>query len=608
MGQPRVPTHPLEPDSQRPSINVDVHSGDTYSATQHARPPRMIAQTPSANGRQVVSREEHTQSISYGYRLHIPSISQTHFGSPRLDSTQPFDASQWADSSIEYILAQSFIPLPIDDTDWDAFRSMMGPLMSSEDSSSQQLGIAYPSDNQVDGTSLAVSADATQGHSSAVAESSDALSTVINEILGAGDQTEPGLSKNKVYLYSLWELFLERVVPYITPFGNRTDNPLTNYLAPKARRSPALMTAILYLTQIISRRSHHDPLDAEVLLNERAEDILQVFQRDNTSLPGILEDSEVGTEQMVVTLSTMLVFCMAFMASHDAVRFVIYMEYAGLICQVLFKKLAEDDGFLCLAKLLGFMQNSLLFSDGDQILNAPDYLGVALDFHDRNGDELFKSDGKTQCHFHFRDVDLFFGISASMARILHTLGVLTKRKKAGLHRSHANQGEWARAFNSDVDGLEARLRRHLNLLSRPREADGGAASTSQPSRDRSLAWDLHLYNEALFWSAWAIFLTDLKDRYPATDAEVRDSVDHALDACAEIPKESVVAPLLLFPLAVAGMRSTKKVYRDFVVHRLESLGNVYITDTRSLCADLEDWWNNRRPADSPIAFTSKLVF
>jgi hypothetical protein len=439
---------------------------------------------------------------------------------------------------------------------------------------------------------------------------SDALSTTMDSILGPAHMTEPSLSLYRAHFISLWNSFFEQIAPTLTPFGNRADSPAIRYLVPNAERCPELLIAVLYLAQIIARRDHQVAVGVEGrFLEEKAEIILQNFDNDDDEAfaSGGIGGSNDPTEQKILILSTVLIFCMAFIADRNDAKLGPYTEYAAALCQYLFKTLAEDEAFLYLAKTLGFILNSLLFSTAANRSNAPDYLSAALEFPDRHDDALRQIEGHLPDGAHFRDLDMCTGLSASMASILYSLGTLVKRRRAGQHSAHAIHDDFIRAFELDVDGLEARLRRHLTLLTKRRQIASSESNTSPHAHEDSLTQFLDSYNEAVFWSAWTIFLTDLKDHSSVADPDVSKSVEHILEACAEVPEQSVTAPLMLFPLVVGGMRTTKRVYREFVLNRLKNLRNVGLTDTLSLCDDLKSWWNEKRPIDSTIAFTRNIV-
>lgn len=447
--------------------------------------------------------------------------------------------------------------------------------------------------------------DTAQVLSNNISALSDALNCIIDNDAGLLEKSESQITALRHFLFSLWATFVGRIAPSLTPFGSHKDNPFLKYLVPKAQRSPEISIAILYLAYTMERRGRQDPTTAEGLfLEAKVEAILEGLERHDTVMSGRSDRLDNQNSQLVVTLSALLVFCMAFIANCDTGRFSSHLEYAIILCQTLFRTAAEDESFLYLAKLLGFMRNSLLFSSASTSINAPDYLSAALEFHDRNSDGLLEIDGCLQRCVHFRDLDLFSGMSASMASIVYTLGMLIKKKQLSLVSGSLAHGEHVRAFESDVDGLEIRLRRHLVLLSKRWDQQPSPADP----RGVSLASCLNSYNEAVFWSSWTIFLTDLKDRYPATDIEVHDAAGRILDACSEVPVESEAAPLLLFPLAVGGMRTNKGVYREFVLNRLLGMSPVGITDTHGLCADLQNWWKTPGRSDSPIAFTSQFLF
>ncbi|OAL53500.1 hypothetical protein IQ07DRAFT_596538 [Pyrenochaeta sp. DS3sAY3a] len=213
-------------------------------------------------------------------------------------------------------------------------------------------------------------------------------------------------------------------------------------MVPRCEKSQTLSIAVLYLAQIIAKRGQKDSEDtARCFLEARAEAILSDLEQDNVLTSDASGLSNHRTEHMVLILTIVLVFCMAFIASKDGVRVSLYVEYAVIISQALFKTPAEDESFLSLTKLLGFIQNSLLFSARAAEVNVPDYLSAVLELHDRNSDALGEIDGRSNELLHFRDLGMFSGMSASMASILYTLGTLIKRKKFRLYDKMASQGE-----------------------------------------------------------------------------------------------------------------------------------------------------------------------
>ncbi|KAL6355148.1 hypothetical protein LRP88_11396 [Fusarium phalaenopsidis] len=345
---------------------------------------------------------------------------------------------------------------------------------------------------------------------------------------------------------------------------------------------------------------------------------------------GILEDQATGVQQRIedddafcaltsgeqltdqtartlLKLSTVLVFCMAFLAKQDATKLILHLEHAATLCQELFRELAEDEGFLYLAKLLGFMQISLLFSTHASSVNGPDYLSAALEFHDRHSDALREIDGCVDHQDHFRDLDMFSGLSASMASIMYTLGTLLKRKAAGQGRTQALDGDYLKGFESDVDGLEARLRRHLALINKRQKL--GSSNTFENPNKVSLTRCLNSFNEALFWSAWTIFSTNLRPDSSILHHGILDSSERILDACAEIPAKSGMASLILFPLVTGGVSTKKKVYHEFVLNRLKGLENCGLTDTEGLCEELKAWWDSERSSSNETALIlSKFIF
>lgn len=440
----------------------------------------------------------------------------------------------------------------------------------------------------------------------------DTLDSLIQNFLDSTEQNQDSLMELRPYLYFLWTTFVGRISPFLTPFGRRVDNPLLKYLVPNAAKSTSLFVAILYFTQIIVGRRRREPLGPEGrFVDDKAEDILRKLEENvsceipTASTPNL---TEKAAHSLVLTLSTTLVFCMGFLASQNAVKLASHVEYAVLLCQVLFKTHADDEEFLYLAKLLGFIQITLLFTRRANSISAPDYLSAALEAQDDSPRVSLRKETEDLRHActRFHDLDMFSGLSASMASILYTLGRLARAKHGGYSGSPESHAEFARAFESDIDGLETRLQRRLAVLLRHRR-DSQRRMTASPIGEKprvsAMARHLDAFNEAVFWSCWSIFYTDLKGRTVATDPDLAAAVDSILDACAEIPKDSAAASLIFFPLMVGGIKSTKKVYREFVLARLECLDNIGVSDTRSLRAELiEKWWTSEAAAESPLSF------
>lgn len=439
----------------------------------------------------------------------------------------------------------------------------------------------------------------------------DALSSRIDSLMATASLSDEDVRDFKTYYSFLWATFVRQIGPFLTPFGRRADNPILKHLVPNAERSNTLLVAVLYLTQIIvGRKRKEPPSPKHRFLEEKVNEVLQGLDE---SAPGSYtgrSNSGVPAEQrnLLLTLSIILVLCMAFMANQDTTKLISHIEYAVVLCQALFKTHADDDGFLYLAKLLGFIQISLLFTKGADSINAPDYLSAALELQN----DIHGSGLNVHTHIHFRDLDMFSGLSSSVASIIYAVGTLARRKRAGIHDSSISYDgvAGARAFECEIDGLETRLRRHATILTRHREesSDFTANTPSESRQSSGLMRDLDLLNEAVFWASWTIFFTDFRCRSEATDPDLATTSERILDCCAEVPRDSPAAPLVLFPLMVGGLRSTKKVYREFVLTRLESLDNMGLSDTGALRRDLtEHWWTPGALADSPTSFSNFVL-
>lgn len=430
---------------------------------------------------------------------------------------------------------------------------------------------------------------------------SDQMANTMEQILNQIPHPEGDIAQSRSHAYYLWDMFTRQIVPLLTGFGSHSDNPFLKYLIPEAERNAAILTAVLYFTHRIEmRQREQQPGESSgCFIEEETNHILQRLEHDSDQRSGDIAPCHTVKSG---ELTMLVVLCMAFVVSQDSAKLIYYMEYATIICQELFKTFAGEEDFLYLAKMLGFLHNSLLFSSLANCVNAPDYLGVALEVPVCDRSTLANTTGSHSDDppLKFSDLDIFSGMSTSIATTMYTLGNLIKRKQSGVDcESPTDAGTFVRAFESDVDGLEARLRRRGTILKK-------TTVSSPSSSKRSLAQHLDMYNIAVFWSAYALFLTDLKN-LQSTNPEVRDAVQLCLEACAEVPRTSQVAPLLTFPLAVGGMRATNKVYREFVLNRLSELKNVGLTDTRRLCGDLERWWEDGQTTSGPLSFTALLV-
>lgn len=205
---------------------------------------------------------------------------------------------------------------------------------------------------------------------------------------------------------------------------------------------------------------------------------------------------------------------------------------------------------------------------------------------------------------------MFSGSSSSVASIVHAVGTLARRKTTGLLGSSTSNDEVVRAFECDVDGLELRLRRHAAILARHCDGESSKLTSAnnnplESCQSNCLTRHPDLLNEAVFWCAWTILFTDIRCRSEPTDPDLTTLCERILDCCAEVPRDSHTAPLMLFPLMIGGLRSTKKLHREFVLGRLEKLDNIGLSDTRALRRDLTEHWRTPEPLadDSPATFT-----
>lgn len=607
-------SRPVPPESPQSASRDDVVSSNGLAPGPAVRPSENIQIESSGSPRQLLNPAGHDQCPDGALSL-SPRESRRH--QPTCSPTAQSFFSFLSNPDMLGLSGLASAMPPYEPSYFDANPgdfSLNFPYLENE-SPSSCLGSAnafhVPGSREIEDVAL--------GPEDAHIVMSDALSGTITEILNSADLDAQCVSRYETYLRSLWASFVNQIAPFLTPIGRRATNPFLKFLVPNAEADASLAVAVMYLVQVILGRGRKDPPGPEGrFLEEQAEKVLRNLEEHTPSTfsasPSSVGATDHNAQALLLTLTVALVFCMAFLASQDAVRLVSHVEYSVVICQILFKTHASDDSFLYLAKLLGFIQDTLLFTQYADNINAPDYLSAALELQD---DSLIEGaregrESAAQSRIRFRDMDTFSGMSASMASILHTLGVLVRRKKAGHHGPAVAHAECSRTFESEVDGLEARLTRHISRLTKygklPYIRPTTSAGEEHWFQHALLTQHLDSANEAFLWSAWTVFLTDLKDRPPATDPVVRDAVEHILDACADIPKDSPVAPTIVFPLMIGGMRSTKKVYREFIVTRIMDMKNLGLSDTRSLHADLvENWWTSAHATDRPIAF-SKFVF
>ncbi|KAI6752525.1 hypothetical protein HG530_013894 [Fusarium avenaceum] len=589
------------------SPEASDHAQEVGSEGQGTFNPDQISQVARASpclfgtGSQTMDNPLLCDAISF-----LPSASEYSFNGQDSDAMQPFTFFPWPNLGMETLPSLALLAQSPDQPSASIMTHGVTPKTPSLGTYNVPL-ITTQSPQVVNGVSVQVQ-HANHLDTSDGLNTTSTLNATLDSILRSADDTVPSLSNLENYLQSLWHLFIGQIAPFLTPFGSHRDNPFLKYLAPQAEANPTLLTAVLYLAQIIANRACKDPPGPEGCFLERhAKNIQERLQRHPTPKPVDRDEEPVHeTKETLLTFTTMLVFCMAFLASNNVTKLVLHGELAVILCQTLFKDLAEDEGFLYLVKLLGFILNALLFSSHTDMINAPDYLSAALECQELYDGVCDESEIDPANSNHFRDLDLFSGMSATMASIMYTLGSLVKRKKAAMQSTNMSSSEALRTFESDVDGLEVRLRRRLALINKGRDLPH-MRNASQNLPDVSPTRCLIFFNEALFWSAWTIFWSDLRGQAPDCKSNNFDSAERIIDACAEIPKDSFIAPMILFPLIIGGMRTRKKVYREFVLSRLRGLENIGLTDTQSSCSDLEDWWNSERLANEPTSW-SRVIF
>lgn len=409
-------------------------------------------------------------------------------------------------------------------------------------------------------------------------------------------------------LLSLWEFWVYTLAPDLTPASAQAINPLLQHLVPQAAVNEELLVAVLFFSAILKAREVPVSTSTAHFLQKQAERFVDELDGPD----GLLDQDRIlfrpnGLSQSLHKLTKTVVYCMGFMAAQDDARLSICLEYAVILCQHLFKENADRDDFLFLVKLFGFMQNALLFRTSPNHIIAPDYLTTAL--------ELPSSATTTSlgfgCHAgsrkHFQDVDLFSGLSHSTASVIWLLGsLLCKKTTFSTRNDSGNRSEW-KVFESQVDGLEARLRRHVAGLSKLPSRKATYQHTVNVHH--TLGDYLHYLNEAAVWSAWVIFMSDLKGSSVFSEFEIQQAAEQILDTLVLIPQDHSLQTKTIFPIAVGAAKVTKPVYREFVLNRLNQMPNLGITDVRKLGTDLERFWDGQyNTVRKPFDFTSLYIF
>ncbi|KAL1907859.1 hypothetical protein Sste5344_006282 [Sporothrix stenoceras] len=373
---------------------------------------------------------------------------------------------------------------------------------------------------------------------------------------------------------SLWRFWIENLSPFSCAMGHTEDNPFIKYATKRAQKQSDVLHAVLFLTMVIKGRSDREMGHAvDAFVHKTAADVLQRMDEGTASAQG-RGSSNMQFDEMLQSFTTLVVFCMGFVAKQDTNQLVMYLEHASIVCHGLFCVMPGNEEFLYLAKILGYLQTMLFYSYPAN-MDFPDYLTAAMEATDYRSPAVWAEQGNGP--WRFQNIDPVSGLDPAMAGFLYTLGSLMRRRRCGLEGDRMPEfGQAMRSFQADAQGLEARLRRHhAHLRShRPEEATNG--------RDKNaLRQYMDSYNTAIFWSSWAIFTIHVKE-YNSKDAddvaEVDMAVSKILDACAEVPKSAAISEILLFPLMVAATMTSKLFYREYIIDRLESMTNKGLTN------------------------------
>lgn len=451
----------------------------------------------------------------------------------------------------------------------------------------------------------------------------------------------------------LWNIYTSQLVHSITAHNSDFDNPLVDYLLPRALESQSFRSAILYLAFTIKARQVHGGLsqatESTDLQHNRIMDRwlgpnLEKEALSDSILFENLEDlspSPTYTPRLgnalglsgnpaacLNTLATLLVLCKAYITSSNTRSLLICLEQAFILAKKHWEQLCSNQEFIFLVRCLGYMHTTAMLSPGNYKLNAPDFLTLISNeksFTTRGqsaGDVALKPKAdsnaaqpeaetrsqrleasavkkllqmfRSSC---FDDIDPTTGISNAVAALLYDIGRLSRLKYTALDRGEESYWFWG-VFESDLDGLDLKLQQILRSRHDQTRIFETSLQRLNLLDDKHKVGDMqqtiHLtrYNDALVHCGRIIFLERIASVNDSVQ-EISASVERILSLCASIPDSSHTAKLLVLPLYIAGSWAATIETRSFIQSRLEYLSNSdIVADTRMLLRRLKARWEH----------------
>ncbi|CAI7587136.1 unnamed protein product [Penicillium viridicatum] len=386
----------------------------------------------------------------------------------------------------------------------------------------------------------------------------------------------------------LWQEFIQSIAPGISIDSHEHNNQVTKYFASNATNWPPLFSAIIFLSYSVkSNWTIQHPLfvnmtevtTAAIRMEQQAVsyigDVMSCESDQSTSHE--TQSSPNNPAHRLTTLSTLIALCSAYIAEGNISSLRTCLGHAMRITREGFTTdLAADESFLFLVRWLGYIHIVALLDETDYPIDAPNYLGIAVkpDNVSPNREQFFQ------------DVDPFLGISHSVADLLYRLGrVLRDRRNASM------TGHLSESWRSDTDSVDVETRMQLLL----RRLKAHRKNEKKPPSH------IDNYNEALVYSGLLLFLLVFKEE-PFNLGLVQSTVNHILDSCAAVPADAPVAKLMILPLFIAGSRTTRPLYHDFIRRRLEVLksGQCIVNVTRTMEVLEERWRAQKKSDDSQL--------
>jgi Fungal specific transcription factor domain len=400
------------------------------------------------------------------------------------------------------------------------------------------------------------------------------------------------ISGKSYTISSLWTEFVSSINKAITLGGIFPNNPVVTFLASTAPTSPPLFSAVIYLSCSIRSslrlRNGNGNVgqgpESTMLGQEMEQHALQYIDVASTRL---LQDKSQSKKGRLLLLSILVTLCSAYIAQGNRDKLMLSLEHALALVHGEFLSSSADNGVvLYLVEWLGYIHTTSLVCDKNYHISAPDYLSLASElFATSQPDILMTSLSQSQRvpamaifddSVFFRDVEPFTGISMATSAIFYRLGRLIRTRAVALQSADSNPLLW-QDFESDIEQLEICLyqRKHKlgshRLLYRP-------ASHSE------------CYNEALLHTAHLIFLCRIRDK-PKSSVEVVEAAELVLDSCAAVPEGSMTSKLMVFPLYMGGLQTTRLIHQEFVRNRLLNIEKDYCTtDVGKALVSLDEEW------------------